>query len=82
MGFIETEFAFMAIYIVLAASFDLIIGRGGMFSISHAAFFAIGAYTVAQLNAVFGVPILLGSGSGRDCYQQASACCWQPWPSG
>lgn len=60
MSFIETEFAIMAIYVVLAASFDLIIGRGGMFSISHAAFFAIGAYTAAQLNAAFGVPILLG----------------------
>jgi branched-chain amino acid transport system permease protein len=57
--FVLTELIIMTIYIVLASSFDLIIGRGGMFSIAHAAFFAIGAYVTAQMNLVFGIPILL-----------------------
>jgi branched-chain amino acid transport system permease protein len=60
MTFALTELVMMAIYIVLAASFDLIIGRGGMFSIAHAAFFAIGAYGTAQFTAKLGVPVLVG----------------------
>lgn len=59
MAFILTELVMMAIYIVLASSFDLIIGRGGMFSIAHAAFFAIGAYATAQITALAGLPVLL-----------------------
>jgi branched-chain amino acid transport system permease protein len=57
--FVFTELIIMAIYVVLASSFDLIIGRGGMFSIAHAAFFALGAYVTAQVNLLLGVPILL-----------------------
>jgi branched-chain amino acid transport system permease protein len=59
MAFVLTELVMMAIYVVLASSFDLIIGRGGMFSIAHAAFFAIGAYATAQITAQLGVPVLL-----------------------
>lgn len=58
MAFVLTELVMMAIYVVLASSFDLIIGRGGMFSIAHAAFFAIGAYATAQITAKLGVPVL------------------------
>ncbi|MEV6845791.1 branched-chain amino acid ABC transporter permease [Actinoplanes sp. NPDC051411] len=60
MTFVLTELVMMTIYIVLAASFDLIIGRGGMFSIAHAAFFAIGAYATAQITDKLGVPVLVG----------------------
>ena len=59
MTFVEETFITMAIYIVLASSFDLIIGCGGMFSIAHAAFFAEGAYVVAILTTKLGLPILL-----------------------
>jgi branched-chain amino acid transport system permease protein len=59
MSFVYTELVMMAIYVVLASSFDLIIGRGGMFSIAHAAFFAIGAYATAIFTADTGMPVLL-----------------------
>jgi branched-chain amino acid transport system permease protein len=53
MDFVYTELAMMAIYVVLASSFDLIIGGGGLFSIAHAAFFAIGAYATALLTVQY-----------------------------
>jgi branched-chain amino acid transport system permease protein len=59
MTFVEETLITMAIYVVLASSFDLIIGCGGMFSIAHAAFFALGAYTVALLTVKVDMPILL-----------------------
>lgn len=60
MDFVYTELTMMAIYVVLAASFDLIIGSGGMFSIAHAAFFAIGSYATALLTVKFAaLPVLL-----------------------
>jgi branched-chain amino acid transport system permease protein len=59
MAFIYSELIMMAIYVVLAGSFDLIIGRGGMFSIAHAAFFAIGAYSVGLLTTKLSVPVIL-----------------------
>lgn len=37
------------IYAILALSLDLILGYGGMVSLGHAAFFGVGAYTVAIL---------------------------------
>lgn len=39
----------MGIFIVLASSLNLIIGFTGMFSLAHAAFYGIGAYTSALL---------------------------------
>jgi branched-chain amino acid transport system permease protein len=48
------------IYILLGLSLNIIVGYAGLFQLGHAAFYAIGAYTVAILNLEFGVPILLG----------------------
>ncbi|MCX7707106.1 MAG: hypothetical protein N2204_03760, partial [Anaerolineae bacterium] len=48
------------IYILLGLSLTIIVGYAGLFQLGHAAFFALGAYTVGILNLRFGVPALLG----------------------
>lgn len=45
----------------LVASLDLVIGRTGLFSMSHAGFFGIGAYTLALLTTKAGWPFLLAA---------------------
>jgi len=47
----------IGLYIVLASSFNLIIGFGGLVSIAHPIFFALAGYCSAILNLHFGVPI-------------------------
>lgn len=44
---------------LFAMSLNLILGYGGMVSFGHAAFFGVGAYTVALLMKKAGVPMLL-----------------------
>lgn len=39
--------AFVGIYVILATSYDLLMGYTGMFSIAHGAFYGIGSYAVA-----------------------------------
>ncbi len=46
-----------AIFVILAASLDLIVGVCGLLSLGHAAFFGIGAYTSALLFLHFGLPM-------------------------
>jgi branched-chain amino acid transport system permease protein len=48
------------IYVLLGLSLNIIVGYAGLFQLGHAAFYAIGAYTVAILNLNLGVPIFLG----------------------
>lgn len=48
------------IYVLLGLSLNIIVGYAGLFQLGHAAFFALGAYTVGILNLRFDVPILLG----------------------
>lgn len=48
------------IYVLLGLSLNIIVGYAGLFQLGHAAFFAVGAYTVGILNLRFDVPILLG----------------------
>jgi branched-chain amino acid transport system permease protein len=50
----------VGIYVLLGLSLNIIVGYAGLFQLGHAAFYAIGAYTVGILNLRFGVPILLG----------------------
>lgn len=45
---------------LLAISFNLLFGYGGLLSFAHAAFFSIGAYTVGNLIIHFHAPILVG----------------------
>src|ERR1044072_8526806 len=48
----------VGLYVILATSFNLIIGYGGLVSIAHPVFFALGAYTSAILSRDFGLPVL------------------------
>lgn len=50
----------VGIYILLGLSLNIIVGYAGLFQLGHAAFYALGAYTVGILNLRYGVPILLG----------------------
>ncbi len=49
-----------AIYVGLATSMNLILGYTGLFTLCHAAFFGMGAYTTAILVGKFGLPIWTG----------------------
>jgi ABC-type branched-subunit amino acid transport system permease subunit len=51
--------ALTGIYIILALSFDLVVGQVGALSFAHPAFFGIGAYTAAILSLRFDTPFLL-----------------------
>ncbi len=44
------------LYAILAQGYDILLGWGGQFALSHAAFFGIGAYSVAILTTRLGVP--------------------------
>jgi branched-chain amino acid transport system permease protein len=48
------------IYVLLGLSLNIIVGYSGQFQLGHAAFYAIGAYTVGMLNIYLDVPIFLG----------------------
>ena len=51
-------------YVILAASWNLLAGYAGQFSLAHHTFAGIGAYTSALLGLYAGVPILVGIGAG------------------
>lgn len=54
----------MLIFGLLALSVDLLLGHAGLFSLCHASFFAVAAYTTAILQVRHGVPTLLAAPSG------------------
>ena len=59
MEYIYTVLILIGIYTIMASSFNLIIGFGGLISIAHPIFFALAAYCSALLNMKLGVPIPL-----------------------
>jgi len=61
VGFALSIVVSIAIFAILAVSFDLVLGYAGLFSVAHAAFFAIGAYTTALIALHTGAPILLAA---------------------
>ena len=54
----------MLIFGLLALSVDLLLGHTGLFSITHASFFAVSAYTVAILQVRYGWPTLAAAPAG------------------
>lgn len=48
----------VGLYTILALSLNVILGHCGLFHMGHAAFYAIGAYTTAILNTMYGIPVL------------------------
>ena len=65
MEYLYSVIIIVGLYVILATSFNLIIGYGGLISIAHPVFFALGAYTSAILSRDFGVPVLLGDARGH-----------------
>lgn len=63
-GFINNYVLYMGsllmVYAVLALGLDLMMGRAGQFAFSHVAFYGIGAYMTAILQARYGLPFPLG----------------------
>ncbi len=55
--FISIDFLIMALF---AVSYNLLLGQAGMLSFGHAAYYGVGAYTVAILYAKLGVPMYIG----------------------
>lgn len=55
---VEVAF-FFGIYTLLGLSLNIVLGEVGLFDLGHMGFMAIGAYTTAILNTMFGVPILI-----------------------
>jgi branched-chain amino acid transport system permease protein len=47
----------LGIYLILAQSFNLVFGVGGLFNLAHVATYAIGAYTTALLSTELGVGV-------------------------
>lgn len=54
MDYIIHLLILICIYLILAQSFNLIFGLGGLFNLAHVAVYAIGAYTTALLSTELG----------------------------
>ena len=54
----------VAIYAILALSLNLVVGYTGILSVTHAAFFGLGAYATAILGTQFGVNFFVGMFAG------------------
>jgi branched-chain amino acid transport system permease protein len=52
------------IFAIFAMSLDLLVGFTGLLSLGHAAFFGLGAYSVAILSAQFGIDPWIGLAAG------------------
>ena len=59
-SYIEINIITIGINIILALGLNLITGFTGQFSLGHAAFMCIGAYTSAVITAKFGLPFAVG----------------------
>jgi branched-chain amino acid transport system permease protein len=65
MEYLTTLGILISIYVILAASYNLVIGYGGLSTVAHPIFFAIGAYTAGLLSVGSDLPavvnVLLGA---------------------
>jgi len=50
---------FFGVYALLGLSLNIVLGEVGLFDLGHMGFMAIGAYTTAILNTIFGIPIVV-----------------------
>lgn len=64
MEYIISLLVLIGLYVALSSSFNLIIGFGGLVSIAHPIFFALGAYTVGALSVQFNLHPLLAVAAG------------------
>lgn len=63
MDYVLSIVILLTIYIVLATSLNVVLGHGGLLSLCHAAFYAIGAYTAALLGTALGWPFFATVGA-------------------
>ncbi len=56
MDYVYHILVMASLYVILATSFNVVIGLAGMFALSHAAFYAVGAYVTALLTTRYGLP--------------------------
>ena len=59
MDYLLHVLVMVCLYAILASSFNLLIGFAGLFALSHAAFYGIGAYTAAIVATSPGLPFPL-----------------------
>jgi branched-chain amino acid transport system permease protein len=59
MDYVYSITILIGLFIILASSFNLIIGYGGLISIAHPIFYGLGAYTSALLARDVGLPVPL-----------------------
>ena len=64
MDYIYAILILIGLFVILASSFDLVIGHCGLISIAHPIFYAIGAYVSAMLAKEGGVPVPLAMLTG------------------
>ena len=57
MDYIYSVIILIGLFVVLATSFNLVIGYGGLISIAHPIFYGLGAYTSALLARDAGLPV-------------------------
>lgn len=59
MDYLASTGVLIGIYVILASSYNLIVGYGGLNTIAHPIFFALGAYTAALLGIDTGLPAVI-----------------------
>ncbi|HUF88206.1 MAG TPA: branched-chain amino acid ABC transporter ATP-binding protein/permease [Thermohalobaculum sp.] len=59
MDYLLHVLVMLCLYVILASSFNLLIGFAGLFALSHAAFYALGAYATAIVATSLGLPFPL-----------------------
>jgi branched-chain amino acid transport system permease protein len=57
MDYIYSVIILISLFVILATSFNLVIGYGGLISIAHPIFYGLGAYTSALLARDAGLPV-------------------------
>jgi len=64
MDYVYSIIILIGLFVILASSFNLIIGYGGLISIAHPIFYGLGAYTSGLLARDLGLPVALSILSG------------------
>jgi len=64
MDYLASMGVLIGIYVILATSYNLIIGYGGLNTIAHPIFFALGAYTAALLSIETSLPAVVCIAAG------------------
>jgi branched-chain amino acid transport system permease protein len=59
MEYILTILVLISIFVILSSSYNLVIGYGGLATVAHPIFYALGAYTTALLAIHFDLPAIV-----------------------